>query len=82
MSGTSSSPWFYQGAEGSSFVQAGKVFGVINLSLDKKSPPLTEKTMDSKKQIKVITNYITYFFFGHVYTFVLHVLKISLLNLF
>ena len=45
-----------------------RVFGVINLSLDKISPPLTEKTMDSKKKLKfkifIINNYITYFFFG------------------
>ena len=43
------------------------VFGVINLSLDKISPPLTEKTMDCKKikfKISIINNYITYFFFG------------------
>ena len=30
-----------------------RVFGVINLSLNKISPPLTEKTMDCKKKIKV-----------------------------
>ena len=44
-----------------------RVFGVINLSLDKISPPLTEKTMDCKKlkfKISIINNYITYFFFS------------------
>ena len=39
-----------------------RVFGVIDLSLDKISPPLTEKTMDCKNKlqfkISIINNYI------------------------